>query len=221
MNYRSVFFFGYLVVQPFAGRFLNYVALGKFVTVASIAWAIVVFCTAGAMNFSGLTAARFFLGVAEGGISPAFVLLTGMWYKKEEIPQRNTIWFAGNGLAIILQAVVSYGIGHIDNTGLPVWRWFFIIFGIVGLVWSAVLFIYMIDSPLTAKFLNEEEKVIAIERLRENRTGVTNREFKKYQFIEASKDPLIYYNFFYNILVVVPNSGVSFVSVKLDDVKDQ
>lgn len=97
---------------------------------------------------------------------------------------------------------------------------FFIILGIVGLVWFGVLSIYMIDSPLTAKFLNEEEKVIAVERLRENRTGVTNREFKKYQFLEALKDPLIYYNFFYNILVVVPNNGVSFVSFKLDDVNN-
>lgn len=128
MNCRSIFFFGYLVVQPFAGRFLNYVALGKFVTAASVACSILVFCTAAATNFSGLTATRFFLGVAEGGISPAFVLLTGMWYKKEEIPQRNTIWFAGNGLAIILQPVVSYGIGHIDDTGVSGWRWFFLLF---------------------------------------------------------------------------------------------
>ncbi|KAK5022231.1 hypothetical protein LTS07_010311 [Exophiala sideris] len=65
-------------------------------------------------------------------------------------------------------------------------------------------------SPLDAKFLNDEEKMVAVERLRDNRTGVANREFKRSQLIEALKDPLVYYNFFFAILVVVPNSGVSF-----------
>lgn len=63
-----------------------------------------------------------------------------------------------------------------------------------------------------AKFLNEEEKAVAVERLRDNRTGVANKEFKKYQLLEALKDPLVYYSFFYAISCVVPNSGVSFVS---------
>ena len=57
------------------------------------------------------------------------------------------------------------------------------------------------------------EKMIAIERLRDNRTGVVNRKFKKYQFLDALKDPLMYYAFFYTISCVVPNSGASFVSI--------
>jgi MFS family permease len=187
--------------------------LGRFVALTSLAWAIVVFCTAGAYNFAGLMVARFFLGVAEGGISPAYVLITGMWYKKDEIPRRTTIWFAANGLAIILQALISYGIGHIVNSGVATWKWFFIIFGLVSLIMSAVLWFFMPNSPLDAKFLNEEEKMIAVERLRDNRTGVKNHKFKKYQLIEALKDPLVYYKFFLVILIVVPNSGVSFVSL--------
>jgi MFS family permease len=87
--------------------------------------------------------------MAEGGISPAYVLVTGMWYKKDEIPQRMTFWFNGNGVALIIQALISYGIGHINNSVVATWRWFFIIFGIVGLIWSGVLFFFMPDSPLT------------------------------------------------------------------------
>ncbi len=190
---------------------MNRIPLGRFVVATSLCWAIVVLCTAGAFDFAGLMVARFFLGVAEGGISPAYVLVTGMWYKKDEIPRRTTFWFAANGLAIILQALISYGIGHIVNTGIPTWKWFFVIFGLASLVMSAILWYFMPNSPLDARFLNDEEKMIAVERLRDNRTGVANREFKKYQLIEALKDPLVYYNFFLVILIVVPNSGVSFV----------
>lgn len=55
--------------------------------------------------------------------------------------------------------------------------------------------------------------MVAVERLRANRTGIASKEFKKYQLIEAAKDPLTYYSFFYAISCVVPNSGVSFVSL--------
>lgn len=148
-NPRSAFYFGYLAFQPFAGRLLNYLPLGRFVSGTALLWAIILICTPGAKSFSGLFACRFFLGMAEGGVSPAYVLITGMWYKKDEIPQRVTFWFTGNGVAIIIQALVSYGIGHINNTSVATWRWFFIIFGIAGFVWSGVLYWLMPDSPLT------------------------------------------------------------------------
>lgn len=32
-------------------------------------------------------------------------------YTKEEIPGRVCVWFMGNGMALILQSFISYGIG--------------------------------------------------------------------------------------------------------------
>lgn len=160
-------------------------------------------------------AVRFILGMAEGGISPAYVLITGTWYKKDEIPLRITLWYCGNGLAIILQSFIAYGVGHID-TGIAVWRWFFIIFGILGLFWAVVLYIFMPDSALTAKFLSENEKAIAVERLRENRTGIINKEFKKSQAIEALLDVKVWYGFFYAICCVVPSTAVASVCITPD-----
>lgn len=146
-----------------------------------------------------MAVARVFLGIAEAGVSPAYVLITGTWYTKEEVPFRMGIWFCGNGLAIIIQSVLSYGIGHI-STSIPVWKWFFIIFGILGLAWAAVLYFFMPDTILTARFLSEEEKVIAVERIRRNRTGVANPKFKKNQCIEALTDIKVWWAFFYTIV---------------------
>lgn len=83
-------------------------------------------------------------------------------------------------------------LGHITS-GSAVWRWFFIIFGLLGLVWSVVVWIYMPDTMITAKFLTDREKAIAVERIRRNRTGVANPKFEKSQFIEAIMDPKIWY----------------------------
>lgn len=208
-DFRSIFYFGYLVAQPAAAYFLTSFPNGKFVAFTSMSWAIVLFAAVGCTNFAGLATARFFLGVAEAGISPAYVLITGSWYTKEEVPLRMGVWFCGNGVAIFLQSVISYGIGHITSTPLPVWRWFFIIFGTIGLFWSIVLYFYMPNDILTATFLSEEEKIIAVERIRRNRTGLASSKFKKQQFIEAITDVKVWWAFFYTIVWMISESTVA------------
>ena len=187
------------------GRF----PIGKFVAFTSLFWAVVLFATAGCTNFGGLATARFFLGVAEAGISPAYVLITGSWYTQSEIPMRIGIWFCGNGIAIIIQALLSYGIGHISYTAIAIWQWFFIIFGVIGLFWSVALFLWMPDSILTAKFLTEEERVIALERIRRNRTGIANPKFKMDQFVEALTDLKVWWAFIYTVVWMIPTSTVA------------
>lgn len=209
LHSRSLFYFGYLIAQPLAAYCLTYLPPGKFVTGTSLVWAIVLFSIAGCTNFHGMAAARFFLGFAEAGVSPAYVLITGAWYTKDEVPMRMGIWFCGNGLAIILQSCLSYGIGHIQGTGIPVWKWFFIIFGVIGLGWTAVLYFWMPDNILTAKFLTEDEKAIAVERIRRNRTGVSNPHFKKNQCIEALTDIKVWWAFFYTVVWMIPCTAVA------------
>jgi len=47
------------------------------------------------------------------------------------------------------------------------------------------MMIFLPDSPVTAKGLNEREKRIAVERLRDNQTGIENKHLKWYQVREA------------------------------------
>ena len=58
-------------------------------------------------NFSGLLAARFFLGVAESGLFPGVVFYLSMWYKRNEQHYRialflssATIGGAGGGFLV-------------------------------------------------------------------------------------------------------------------------
>lgn len=46
------------------------------------------------------------------------------------------------------------------------------------------------DSPMKAKCYTEEEKKLMVERVRANETGIQNKVYKKYQFVEALKDPI-------------------------------
>lgn len=46
----------------------------------------------------------------------------------------------------------------------------------------------MPDSPLHAKFLTKEERIAAIERIRDDQGGTENKRLKKDQLIEAVLD---------------------------------
>lgn len=54
----------------------------------SVFWGAVCMCLAAPTNFAGFGAVRFLLGVTEGAVSPAFVTLTSMWYRKKEHASR-------------------------------------------------------------------------------------------------------------------------------------
>lgn len=49
-----------------------------------VVWGIVCMCLAAPHNYAGFAAVRFFLGFAEGAVSPAFVTITSIWYQKSE-----------------------------------------------------------------------------------------------------------------------------------------
>lgn len=87
------------------------------------------------------------------------------------------IWYSANGLGISLGGLLGYGIGQIKGA-LASWRYEFIIIGAACSVWGIVIFLFMPDNILKARFLNEREKRIAIERLKENQTGVENKHLK-------------------------------------------
>lgn len=68
---------------------------------------------------------------------------------------------------------------------MPSWKFEFLIIGALCCVWGIVMMIFLPDSPVTAKGLNEREKRVAVERLRDNQTGIENKHLKWYQVREA------------------------------------
>lgn len=72
------------------------------------------------------------------------------------------------------------------------YQWMFLILGLVTVVFGSCLWWILPDSPITANFLTDRERLIAVERLRDNKTGVKNLHHKKAQVMEALCDPKIW-----------------------------
>ncbi|OBT95747.1 hypothetical protein VE01_06411 [Pseudogymnoascus verrucosus] len=202
----SIFYFGYLIASyPASLAFVKF-PLGKFLAVCVLLWAVILICHGAAMNFGGLMALRFLLGVFESTISPGFSLITGLWYKPSEHASRHGLWFAGNTTASIFGGLIAYGISHI-NSSISAWRWLFIIFGLITFVWGIVLFIFLPDSPLNARFLTPDQRTYAHRRPQQEAHSFKTTEWKKDQFLEALRDPKTWLLFFYTICSNIPNGG--------------
>lgn len=109
--------------------------IAKFISVNIIAWAIVLTCHAACQNYAGLIALRFLLGLwvylfstcnadfsFEATITPVFVLIISMWYRRNEQAGRMSMWLAANGLANIICSPIAYGLSGITNPVLASWR---------------------------------------------------------------------------------------------------
>lgn len=164
-------------------------------------------------NTTGLLINRFFLGVAESAIAPGLAAVVSIWYKRSEQPLRHGIWFLGNMLAGMFANLLAYAIGHIDT--VTPWKALFAIFGGVTILWACAMFYLLPDIPGNAWFLNPEDRVKAVTRVKENKTGLKSQEIKFDQVIEALCDPIMWFLVAILLCNTIPNGGVANVSLTL------
>lgn len=163
---------------------------------------------AAAKNWAALATLRVLLGCFESAIAPALILVTSMWYKKSEQPARVGFWYVGTGTGTIIGALTSFGFQHYESDVFTPWQIMFLIFGLITIVVGILVVFYLPDSPMKSR-LTREEKIWAIERLRENQTGIENKHFKFAQFKECFSDPQTWLIAFITVTANIPNGAVS------------
>lgn len=164
-------------------------------------------------SFAGIATNRFFLGLTEATVNPAFVLIMSIWYTSSEQPLRLESYYCTNGIATMFGGLIGYAVGHI-TTGLARWMYVFIIFGAISVAWGVVSLLILPDLPATAKFLGEREKAICVDRVARNKQGVKNHHFRRYQAGQCARDPKTWILFVMATGAQVPNSALtSFTSI--------
>ncbi len=131
------------------------------------------------------------MGVLEATVNCGFVLITAKWYTKYEHSTRVGIWAAWAGFSSIVGGVVAYGCSRGSaEAGLTFhgWRILALVTGGITVIFAVGMFFFFAENITEAGFFTEEEKTLAVERLRGNHQGVGNKKFKWYQFREAFTD---------------------------------
>jgi len=111
-----------------------------------------------------------------------------------------------NGTAQIVSGFISFGALHTHTENFEPWQWLMVITGLITF-FTAIAYAFLFpDSPTTAWFLTQREKVVAIQRIKGNMSGTENKHFKKDQMWEAIMDPKTWLFALFSALDNIPNS---------------
>nr|XP_019013873.1 allantoate transporter [Kwoniella pini CBS 10737]OCF52654.1 allantoate transporter [Kwoniella pini CBS 10737] len=188
----SVVYLAQLCCQPLSSYALVVFPVKYWVLFNYAAWSIVTICTAAATNFTGLIIARVLLGAFEATILPSFVLITQMWWTRREQSYRTIAYQIANSAAAIFGPLIAFGVGHVSSSIRP-YQGIFLCMGAISLAGIPVVWYLLPNSPTTAKFLRKgDDRLIALDRLKENNTGGKSGEWKWNQVKETYTDPKTY-----------------------------
>lgn len=129
-------------------------------------------------SWQPLLANRFLLGLFEAVNIPLFTVITTTWYRRREQPLRVAIWYGTNGVASMLGSLLTWALSFINSPHLYVYQILFLTVGLATVITAPILYWRLDNNPAEARFLTPEEKRFAIERLRDNNTGVQTQAFK-------------------------------------------
>ena len=141
-----------------------------------LAWGIFATCQAAAQSWAGMMVLRFLLGFSEAGFGPSIPYLLSFFYLRHEIGSRIGLFLSMAPLASTFSGALAYGVtsGH---PKLASWRLLFLVEGLPTIAAAPMTWFLMPDSPASAKFLTEEEKVVARARgVRQEGQAETSRK---------------------------------------------
>ncbi|KAF1945106.1 allantoate permease [Clathrospora elynae] len=206
-----------LLVEYPTNYIIQRVPVAKYLGFNILAWSTVLCCHALCFSFPALVSVRTLLGIFEAVCQPAFLVMTSIWYKREEQAQIVTYWYMMNGMQQIVGGLLAYGFAtirhpsYIENPGTaPIrsWQAIFITYGLISFCWGIWVIFSLPDSPMRAKCWSEEDKKLMVERVRSNQTGLQNKTFRAYQFKEALLDPQTYCYMGIQFFTTLPTSGL-------------
>lgn len=86
----------------------------------------------------------------------------------------------------------------------------FLVLGLISLVAGVLAFIFMPDTPMSARFLTDLEKKAVLQHVAVNKTGVSSRKIEWYQLKELLLDPQIW---LLTVNVIIVSAGTGILSI--------
>jgi MFS family permease len=149
----GIFFWGYLVLQVPAGHIAEHGSAKKYVMWSIVGWGGISFLTGFVQTSWQLLLMRFLLGVSEGGVYAAILMIIGRWFPQKERGRANALFMLSLPLgAVVTNPISGWVVSHYS------WRGLFFFEGILSLALIAVWLPLISDRPEEARWVSREEK---------------------------------------------------------------
>jgi MFS family permease len=149
----GVFFWGYVLLQIPGGHLAQRWSAKRFVAILLVAWGLCSVACGLVQTWHQFLVMRFLLGVAEGGVWPAVLVLLSHWFPRGERARANAYWMLCLPIAVIVSSPLSGWI-----LGRWNWRVLLISEGAFPFFWLIVWWIFVADNPRKAQWISAEER---------------------------------------------------------------
>lgn len=89
---------------------------------------------------------------------------------------RIGLFYCAAPLSGAFGGLLATGLAKIEYGGYNKWPWIFFIEGIVTVLFGITAFFFMPHTPADAKFLDHEERAVALHRMKADAHGATTQE---------------------------------------------
>ena len=117
-------------------------------------WSAFTMATAAAFSFTSMLVTRFLFGIGEAGAWPSVARTFSRWIPKSERGTVQGVFFSGAHLAGGLTPLLVVWLTQ--SLHLP-WRLVFLLFGLTGLVWATVWYLWFRNDPSEHRQVSPEE----------------------------------------------------------------
>ncbi|KAI0842784.1 MFS general substrate transporter [Hypoxylon sp. FL0890] len=186
----TIFFISYSLFEPLTNVLLKRLRPSVFIPIIMVLWGASMTGMGFVYNYSGLMAARWFLGLAEAGLFPGVNYYLSCWYKRSEFGVRAAIFFSAAAVSGSFGGLLAAAIELMDGIGgRPGWAWIFILEGLLTVLFGFASFWMVHDFPDQARFLSEVDRARVVRRLKlDQQSSAEHEEWKMSYLIAGLKD---------------------------------
>ncbi|KAG2011273.1 high-affinity nicotinic acid transporter [Coprinopsis cinerea AmutBmut pab1-1] len=165
-------------------------------------WGIVVLAQGFVKNYGGLLAIRLVLGLLEGPMFPGIVLYLSGFYTRKELSLRIAYFASSASVGGAFSGLLAAGITRMHGkSGLPGWRWIFIIEGLITLVVGLIGFFLVPANPEKSRVLSPAEKKAVAKLLEMDRPPIgADEKFNPKEIVRSITSPHVFFVFVVFIL---------------------
>jgi sugar phosphate permease len=149
----GIFFWGYLLLQMPAGHLAQHWSAKRVVAILLIAWGFCSVATGFVHTARQFWMMRLVLGLAEGGVWPAVLVLVAHWFPRAERARANAYWMLCLPLSVVISSPLSGWLLTHWN-----WRVLLIVEGALPFLWLIIWLVTIDDYPRNASWISPQER---------------------------------------------------------------
>lgn len=109
----------------------------------------------------------------EGGLLGGMIIYLAMFYRRHELMRRIGLFYCAAPLSGAFGGLLATGLSEIKAPGYNGWPFIFFVEGAITVIFGIITIFFLPHTPSHSKFLTEEERYVAIHRMKLDYRGAS------------------------------------------------